>query len=85
MPRKTLTALDPVTLPTALSAYCDCSAANLDAKVSGREVPRATMVMAFTATGRLIAHPRVNATSWTTKVTRPISASAHTNATHPPP
>lgn len=45
-PRNTLTELLPVTFPMALSAYFSCTAAVLEAKVSGREVPRATKVMA---------------------------------------
>lgn len=45
-PRNTLTELLPVTFPTALSAYFSCTAAALDAKVSGRDVPRATNVIA---------------------------------------
>jgi len=48
MPKKTFTALDPVTFPTAASAYLEFWAAALLAKVSGREVPRATSVMALT-------------------------------------
>ena len=45
-PRKTLTALLPVTLPMAVSACFSPTAAALDANVSGREVPRATNVIA---------------------------------------
>ena len=45
---KTLTELDPVTLPIAESAYYDCLAAVILAKVSGNEVPIATKVMAVT-------------------------------------
>ncbi len=45
-PRKTLTELDPVTFPIALSAFFSFAAAALLAKVSGREVPRATKVIA---------------------------------------
>ena len=45
-PRKTLTELEPVTFPIALSACLSPTAAALDANVSGREVPRATKVMA---------------------------------------
>ena len=39
MPRNTLTALDPVTLPIALSAQSSATAAARLAKVSGRLVP----------------------------------------------
>jgi len=38
--------LEPVTLPTAASAYSHDLAAVMLAKVSGREVPMATMVIA---------------------------------------
>jgi hypothetical protein len=34
--------------PTAESAFLDCLAAVTEAKVSGREVPKATIVMAVT-------------------------------------
>lgn len=50
-PRKTLTELDPVTLPTAESAYSLDYAAVILAKVSGSEVPRATRVIAVTESG----------------------------------
>ena len=46
-PRKTLTELEPVMLPMALSAYFSCMAAVLLANRSGSEVPSATNVMAF--------------------------------------
>ena len=45
-PKKTLTLLLPVTLPIALSAVRSATAADLEAKVSGKEVPRATKVIA---------------------------------------
>jgi hypothetical protein len=45
-PKNTFTELEPVTLPTAESAYYDDLAATILAKVSGREVPIATIVMA---------------------------------------
>ena len=47
-PRKTFTELDPVTLPMAESAYSDDLAAVILANVSGKEVPRATSVIAVT-------------------------------------
>lgn len=47
-PKKTLTELEPVTLPIELSAvFSDCAAC-LDAKRSGKEVPNATNVIAVT-------------------------------------
>ena len=45
-PRKTLTELLPVTFPMELSAVFSLTAAIFPAKVSGREVPSATKVMA---------------------------------------
>jgi len=63
IPRKTLTALEPVTLPTEASAVSSSIAAVLEAKVSGTEVPRATNAIAFTQSFRLIKHPRCPATS----------------------
>ena len=41
-----LTESYPVTFPIALSAFFSLAAAVLDAKVSGREVPKATKVIA---------------------------------------
>ena len=41
-----MTLLLPVTLPIALSAVRSATAADLEAKVSGNEVPRATKVIA---------------------------------------
>ena len=41
-----LTESYPVTLPIALSAFFSLAAAVFDAKVSGREVPKATKVIA---------------------------------------
>ena len=48
IPRPTNTELLPVTFPIALSAVFSFTAAALLANVSGREVPRATKVMAVT-------------------------------------
>lgn len=47
-PKNTLTAFDPVMLPTAESAFSDYLAAVILANVSGKEVPNATKVMAVT-------------------------------------
>jgi len=49
-----LTEFDPVTLPIAASAVLDYLAAVILAKVSGRDVPKATRVLA--ATDSLIPH-----------------------------
>ena len=51
-PMNTFTELLPVTLPMALSAVFSLAAAALLAKVSGREVPRATKVMAVISSFR---------------------------------
>ena len=45
-PKNTLTELLPVTLPMELSAVFSVTAAILLAKVSGKDVPSATKVMA---------------------------------------
>lgn len=84
IPRKTLTAFDPVTLPTAMSAYSDCYAASNEAKVSGSDVPSATKVMAVTDSLMPIAHPKTVATSDTMRTTKPITARAMQKAAQPP-
>lgn len=71
-PKKTLTQFDPVTLLIAASAYSEVWAAVLEAKVSGREVPRATKVIAVTDGLSPITHPKMVATSPTNKVIRPM-------------
>ena len=84
-PRKTFTELEPVTFPMAESAYYDYWAACLEAKVSGRDVPRATNVIAVTADLRPRTHPKRLANSPTIAVTKPIKARATMKANHPPP
>lgn len=83
-PKKMFTELEPVTLPTAESAYGEPWAAVIDANVSGRDVPTATKVMALTAVGMCKQHPKISATSPTTKVTIPTIASAMKKAGQPP-
>ena len=83
-PRNTFTELDPVTLPIAESAYSEPKAAVLLAKVSGRDVPRATIVMALTAAGIPRTHPNRLANYSTTPVIIPMRPRATTNAGHPP-
>lgn len=73
-PKNTFTALDPVIFPTAASALLAYLAAVILANVSGKEVPRATKVIAATDSLILSTHPRTVATSPTMKVTRPIYA-----------
>lgn len=48
-PRNTLTEFDPVMFPIAESADSEFLAADILAKVSGNEVPRATSVIAVVA------------------------------------
>jgi len=71
-PKKTFTEFDPVTLPIAESAYSDDLAAVILAKVSGKEVPRATRVMAVTDSSMPTTHPKSSAISPTMPVTTPI-------------
>lgn len=80
-----MTELDPVTLPTAESAYSEDLAAVILANVSGSEVPRATRVIAVTESGIPHTHPSIEAQSPTIAVTPPIKVSATMNAGHPPP
>lgn len=84
-PTNTLTELDPVTLPMAESANSNCLAAVILAKVSGREVPIATSVIAVTAGLNPTVQPRTVATSATTAVMVPMNVSATMKAGHPPP
>merc|ERR1719375_409854 len=74
-PKKTLTELEPVTLPTELSAYLSPRAACIEAKVSGREVPRATRVMAVTEDLMYIWHPTWLAKSEMRTTWKPIMKS----------
>jgi hypothetical protein len=82
-PKNTLTLLEPVTFPIALSAYLLCCAACLLAKVSGNDVPSATNVIAVAAGFRPITHPNNVATSPTKAVTIPINAKETRKASHP--
>jgi len=72
IPRKTLTALLPVTLPIDESAYWSLMAATLLANVSGRLVPRATNEIAVTASFRPIVQPKLDARSPMKAVSTPI-------------
>lgn len=82
-PRKTFTQFDPVTFPIAASANSEELAAVTEAKVSGREVPKATKVIAVTDYFSPAMHPNMFANSATTAVTIPIIARDTTNAAHP--
>lgn len=83
-PRKTFTELDPVTFPTAESAYFSAYAAAIEAKVSGKEVPKATKVIAVIPGSILRTHPNKLANSATTAVTIPMNARDPTKQAHPP-
>jgi hypothetical protein len=82
-PRKTLTELEPVTLVIAASAVGSCCVANLEAKVSGKEVPNATKVMAVTSFRRPTMQPKRLARSEINAVVMPTHASAYTKVPHP--
>lgn len=84
-PRKILTELDPVTFPTAESAYSEPCAAVTEAKVSGTDVPKATKVIAVIAGGIAKVHPNNSATSPTMAVIPPTIPRAMKNAGQPPP
>jgi len=79
-----LTEFDPVTFPTAESAYSEVYAAMTDAKVSGIDVPIATKVIAVIAGLSPATHPRTVATLPTTAVINPVHARAITKAGYPP-
>lgn len=84
-PRKTLTALEPLTFPMALSAHFSLRAAAREAKVSGMEVPMATNVMAVMKSDRPTTQPKMAARSETTAVSRPMQSSAIRKVGHPEP
>mmetsp|Transcript_138817 Transcript_138817/g.387126 ORF Transcript_138817/g.387126 Transcript_138817/m.387126 type:complete len:222 (-) Transcript_138817:1421-2086(-) len=84
-PKKTFTELLPVTLPMLASAYMSCTAAVLEANVSGNEVPKATMVMAVAKSGMLMAQPSMVAKSPMRMVTMAIMNKATPKQTQPPP
>ena len=84
-PRNTLTELEPVMFPTAESAYWDCLAAVMLAKVSGSDVPIATKVIAVTEFYKPMTHPSIVATSPTMAVIIPMKVKAMKNAGTPFP
>ena len=84
-PRKTLTELEPVTLPTAASAKLLSLAAVILAKVSGSEVPIATKVMAVTPGLRPMTQPITPAISPTIAVNAPMKQIAAIKHGMPPP
>ena len=82
-PRKTLTELEPVTLPIDESADLSPRAACIEAKVSGSDVPSATKVMAVIVSGRNIWHPICVAKSEMRITWKPIHTSAATKHGQP--
>jgi hypothetical protein len=72
-PKNTFTELDPVIFPIASSAYFSPAAADIDAKVSGKEVPKATKVMAVTDGLIPSTHPKTVAKFSTIAVVIPIN------------
>ena len=76
--------MEPVTFPIAESAESLCLAACIDAKVSGRDVPSATNVIAVTYGRNPITQPNKVANSATTAVIIPINTREITKANHPP-
>ena len=82
-PKNTFTEFDPVTLPIAASASSSYLAAVILAKVSGREVPKATKVMAVIDGGTIRTHPKSVANLSTIAVTKPIMARAPKKQAHP--
>eukprot|EP00732_Lithocolla_globosa_P002104 Lithocolla_globosa_v1_NODE_1276_length_2703_cov_31.340883.p2 type:complete len:168 gc:universal NODE_1276_length_2703_cov_31.340883:2575-2072(-) len=75
-PKKTLTELLPVTFPRLLSAVVSITAAVLEAKVSGKEVPKATMVIAVTESFKPTEQPNKAAKSPIKAVIIPIKTRA---------
>lgn len=72
IPRKTLTALLPVTFPIEESAYFSLIAAIFDAKVSGTDVPKATSDIAVTESFKPIVQPKCEDKSFMSAVKSPI-------------
>ena len=71
--------------PIAASAESSWIAADREANVSGREVPRATNVMPDTALFKLHTQPNRDAICSTTAVRIPMNTSDITNAGYPEP
>mmetsp|Transcript_3628 Transcript_3628/g.7353 ORF Transcript_3628/g.7353 Transcript_3628/m.7353 type:complete len:201 (+) Transcript_3628:468-1070(+) len=68
----------------ALSAVSSARMARTEAKVSGREVPRATTVNAVTVSRRPTRHPNTEARSPIMAVTSPMRPRATMKHAHPP-
>jgi len=82
-PRNTFTELEPVMLPIAESADSEFLAADMEAKVSGREVPRATRVIAVIESSMFISQPSRVANYSTIAVQSPINRRATKKAAFP--
>lgn len=82
-PKNTFMLLDPVMFPIAASAFVLCWAACLLAKVSGRDVPIATKIMAVAASLSPITHPNNLAISITTAVINPMKIKLNKKPAHP--
>lgn len=82
-PRNTFTELDPVMFPIAESAVSEFLAAVILANVSGREVPRATRVIAVIESSMFNSHPSKVANYSTIAVQRPMKMRATKNAAFP--
>lgn len=67
-----MTEFEPVTFPIAASAVSIYLAAVILARVSGKDVPRATIVIAVTDSSIPALQPKIVATSPITSVTHPI-------------
>jgi hypothetical protein len=78
-----LTELEPVTLPTAASAYFSYLAAYILANVSGSDVPKATKVIAVIGGSTPRMHPNRVANFSTIAVTTPIMAREAKKHPHP--
>ena len=82
-PRKTLTEFEPVIFPMDASALSEFYAAVILAKVSGREVPNATIVIAVIESSIPSSHPRRVANYSTIKVQAPMNIKETTNEAFP--
>mmetsp|Transcript_73284 Transcript_73284/g.169995 ORF Transcript_73284/g.169995 Transcript_73284/m.169995 type:complete len:238 (+) Transcript_73284:606-1319(+) len=84
IPRKTLTELLPVTFTIEASAHSSCTAAVLDAKRSGTDVPSATKVMAVISSSMSAAQPKSSARSPMMRVSQAMCPSEQKKQTQPP-
>ena len=83
-PRKTLTLLEPVTLPMASSAVFEFLAAIIDANVSGNDVPSATNEIAVMLSFKPTRQPKMAATSPTIAVRMAMKKSDTKKVNQPP-